>query len=365
MSILMIFKIIRKIIASVIFVNAYAFDVTHQVRPNSNFETMSLSHSCSTIDGASFSSLCNSALFRLSDREGISLSLIGKADGDSIDNGRDLIFDPITEELIRKLFEEKNYNSFTFTSGIKFSTSLFDITYSPYYLMADLYIFNPAFPEISVNLINRESLRVTSGTDKVVENFLGYEVYFGASAFYYSIESSNTVFSLFDLVNTNPEDLIIFSNSSGVDGDIGLFFKTDYAYFADISVQINNVADSVDLEETNEFASQNIQLMFERYTSIGLGKSFKTVYGGLDLNLEFFHNDLFGDFQSELTSLGLRYDLNLFSILSGVSRNYQNVGLLFRSENFNIGLSYAREKDAPLVQENYDNSVYVGMEVVL
>jgi hypothetical protein len=327
---------------------------------------MAMSGSCSTVAGTTFSSLCNSALFGLSKNEGINLSIVGKADGDSIDNGRDLIFDPITEELIRKLFEEKNFNSFTFSSGIRFSTSLFEITYSPYYLLADLYIFNPAFPEISINLVNRESLRLTSGTNKLVDNLFGrYDIYLGASAFYYSIESSNTVFSLFDLVNNQPEELISFSKQSGVDGDIGLYFKTDYMYFADISVQVKNVLDSVDKVVEDQFAKQKTSLLFERYTTVGVGKSFKTKYGGLNLNFEFYHGDLFSNFYRDLTSLGLRYDLNLFSILSGFSKNYQNLGLLFRSENFNIGLSYAREKDAELIQEDADNSVYVGVEVVL
>jgi len=367
MSILTTSKTIKRIIASLLITQiAFAFEVTHQIRPNSNFETMSLSQSCSTISGTSFSTLCNPALFSLSKVEGITLAVIGKGDGDSIDNGRDLIFDPITEDLIRKLFEEKNFNSFTFNSGIRFSTSLFEITYSPYFLLADLYIFNPAFPEISVNLINRESLRLTSGSEKIVDQlFNRYDIYFGLSAFYYSMERSNAKFSLFDLVNTKPEELIKFDKESGFDGDIGLFFKTDYKYFADLSIQVKNVLDSVEDKSSGEFASQKSRLLFERYTSTGLGKTFKTSYGGINLNLEFFHSGLYEEFYSDLTTLGFRYDLNLFSILSSVSKNYQNLGLLFRSENFNIGLSYARELDAELVQDKSDNSVYVGLEVVL
>lgn len=363
-------KIIKRIIASFLVILFYqaalAFDVSHQIKPNSNFETMAMSHSCSTVAGTSFSSLCNPALFSLSKKEGIGLSIIGKGDGDSIDNGRDLIFDPITEGLIRKLFEEKNFNSFTFNSGIRFTTSLFEITYSPYFLLADLYIYNPAFPEISVNLINRESLRVTTGTNKIIDQlFNRYDVYLGVSAFYYTIESANTSFSLFDLVNKQPEELIKLSAQSGVDGDIALFFKTDYSYFFDLSLQFINVADSVKRVSSSDFSIQKNNLLFERYTRLGLGKTFETKYGGFNVNFEFFQGGLFEEFYSDLTTLGLRYDLNLFSILSGISKNYQNIGLLFRSENFNIGLSYAREKDAPLVQAKADNSIYVGVEMVL
>ena len=85
----------------------YALTITHQLRPNGNFDTLSLANACSTITGTSFSVRCNPALFPYSKEEGILITGAGKSDGDSIDNGRDLIFDPITEPLIAASFRKK------------------------------------------------------------------------------------------------------------------------------------------------------------------------------------------------------------------------------------------------------------------
>ncbi len=353
------------LITTFIFVNIYGFNVNHQIKPGADFETMSLGNSCSTFVGDKFTLSCNPASFPYYQSEGISLSLLGKADGDSIDNGRDLIFDPITEDLIRRLFEQKSFNSFTFDGSIKFNTSMFELTYTPYYLIGDLYIFNPAFPEISINLLNRETLRLTSG-DEISQNKWGAKsISIGYSFFYYSHSYATNTFSLFDLSSKDAEELIAFKDDTGFDGKLSLLYLSNISFIPNISLQVHNFLDSAKFEKPNTDITQESILLFERYTTIGLGKSFQTTYGELELNFELFFSNFLDEFYSKYATLGMRYNLNLFSVNLAGSINYQNIGFLFRSENFNVGISYAREKDAPIIQSDYDNSTYIQMEVSL
>ncbi len=342
-----------------------AFNVTHQIKPGSDFESMSLANACSTFTGEKFTLSCNPASFPFYKSEGISISLLGKADGDSIDNGRDLIFDPITEDLIRKLFEEKSFNSFTFDGSIRFNTSFFELTYTPYYLIGDLYIFNPAFPEISLNLLNRETLRITSG-DEIFANSMGAKsISIGYSLFYYKNTYANNTFSLFDLSNEDPEDLVVFKEDRGVDGKLSLLYIPASNYFPKLSYQLHNFLDAAKFDIAQADISQETILLFERYTTLGIGKEFFSKFGGVDINIELFFSGFLEEFYKDYAALAIRYNLNLFSINTALSTNYQNVGLLFRSENMNVGVNYSREKDAPSIQGDYDNSAYILMEVSL
>lgn len=345
---------------------ANAFNVTHQIRPGGSFESLSLANSCSTMTGDKFSLGCNPASFPYFQSEGISLSFLGKADGDSIDNGRDLIFDPITEDLIRKLFEEKSFNSFTFDGTIRFNTSLFELSYTPYFLIADLYIFNPAFPEISVNLLNRETLNLTSG-DEIFRNRFGFKsISVGYNLYYFNNYYSNTSFSLFDLTQNQPEELIKFQDDSGFDGNFSILLKSEKSsWIPDFSFQVMNILDAAEFNIPSNPIRQRTLFLFERYSRIGLGKEFETDYGGLQVNFETFFLDFYEEFYLEQSSLGIRYNLNLFSLNFGMSKYYQNIGALFRSENMNVGINYSRERDAPTIQSTSDNSTYILIEVGL
>jgi hypothetical protein len=356
-------------VANLLSQPTFAFEVTHQLRPNSTYESTSLNNSCSTIEGSAFSSKCNPALFPYSKQEGITVSIIGKSDGDSIDNGRDLIFDPITETLLRRLFQETNFNSFTFNSDISFKNGLFEISYSPYYLLADLYLFNPAFPEISIQLVNRESLRLTSGTEiskfKLANNNYNFSV--GSSIYYYEHTWSNTIFSLFDLSFNQPETLIQFQSEYGVAGDIGFFLNNDSFWLPKISMQVKNINSDLPINQNNAASatSQTSALLFDTYSTIGLGKDFKTQYGRFDLNLEIPFIKFYEEIFSDQIMLGGRYNLSLFSILAGFGKYYQNFGLMFNSEGFNIGITYTREGDMGDFQPSAEQSVYTGIDIIL
>jgi hypothetical protein len=360
-------KILWKITASFLLCsNLNAFEVTHQVRPNSTYESASLNSSCSTLAGVDFASRCNPALFPFTKEQNVSIALMGKADGDSIDNGRDLIFDPISEDLIRKLFEEKNFNSVTLNSDITFKTSLFEISYSPYYLIADLFIFNPAFPEISIHLVNRETFQLTKGWDLGVYEFMGidFQTSLGGNVYYYEHSSVNTVFSLFDLSILKPEELIQFKSTYGVSGDLGYYLGNSTSYIPDISLQIKNIESKVRENDNNVNSSiyQSPKFLFETYSLMGFGKRYKTIYGDFSINYEVPFGGYFQEIATRHSMLGARYSLKLFSIFLSAGENYQNIGMRFNSKMFNVGITYAREADMGDLQEDVENSVYTGIE---
>jgi hypothetical protein len=348
--------------------SVFALEVTHQVRPYSNFESAMLNSACATMKTGSFASRCNPALFPMHKIEGVSLSLMGKADGDSVDNARDLIFKPIDEALIRRLFEEKNFNSFSLSTDLSFQNSFFELSYSPYFLLADLYLFNPAFPEISLNLVNRESLRLTSGyimfgKRDSEEDLLSL----GASVYYYDHQYENTSFSLFDLSSQRPENLIKFKSETGVSGDLGLFYQTELWFLPNFSMQIKNLASKIEINDSfiSSATRQETLALFETYSSIGIGESFSTQFGGFEISLELPFTEIYEEMITRLISLGLRYDLRLFNLFMGFSEHYQNIGFQFRSQNFNVGISYGREADLGKSQSTSENSVYVGVDVFL
>lgn len=346
-----------------------AFDVTHQIKPGSTFESIASGGTCSTKEGLTFGTRCNPALFPYSPGEGIYISLISKADGDSIDNGRELIFKPISETLIRKLFEEKNFNSFTANTDIVFKTSLFEISYSPYYLLADLYIFNPAFPEISINLVNRETLKLSAGHEVFKTSLFGDDIYLsvGANLFYYEHQFSNTVFSLFDLSFQRPEELISFQSTYGLSSDIGFYLGNEQVYMPQFSLQFKNVGDDIEKNKSKALSSfqQDSRFLFETYTLFGIGKEISTAIGGFNIGYEMPIDGLLETPNPDLGIVGLSYSIRLASVFTSFGENYKNVGVRFDSENFNVGIIYTEEKDLGKISPSVEKSVYTGIDILL
>ena len=188
----------------------------------------------------------------------------------------------------------------------------------------------------------------------------------GSSIYYYEHSYEKTVFSLFDLSFTEPEDLIKLKTIYGVGADVGMFLNNDSTFFPKLSIQIKNINSKVkDSSEVNQSTVQNTDFLFETYSTVGIGKDVSTRLGGLDFSLEFPFYEYFKQVSLKHSSFSTRYSLGLFSVLIGVGKFYQNIGLRFDSKNFNVGISYARESDMGSLQPSIENSVYTGVDIVL
>ncbi|MBF0360138.1 MAG: hypothetical protein HQK49_03965 [Oligoflexia bacterium] len=349
-----------------------AFEVTHQIRPGSVFETTALNSACSTITGTIFASRCNPALFAYSkdSEQKITISMVGKAEGDSIDNGRDLIFKPITEDTIRRLLQERNFNTFSFNGEILFRNKFFELSYSPYYLLADLYIFNPAFLEVSIHLVSLEILRVTHGRKILTFSPSNtFNLSSGVSLYYYKHSYENTIISLYDLSYKKAVDLITFKTLYGTSADIGLFLDNDNKYIPSLSAQVKNLNNKVKegKENANSKSSlyQSTLFLFDTYSTIAIGKGVNTIIGGFNVDLEFPFDEFYRELRKKYITFGSKYSLTLFSLFFSISKYYKSIGLRFDSSNFNIGVLYAREKDMGDLQPKPEQSIYLGIDIIL
>ena len=350
---------------SLLISDLFAIEVTHVVSPGGNFLTSTVARSCSTyaLDRDTLS--CNPALYALSQSSGLQLSIVGKAEGSSIDTGKKLIFEPITEPLIKDLFQKNSYNSFSFNSNISFFTPYFKLSYSPYFALADILIFNPSFPEISLALTNRSTLSLTSGMS--LNSIFGtkdVDLNFGYTLSYFQQTLSHNRFSLFDLSTSKPEELITFSHKNGITPDVGTLLELKNFDSLKISAQIKNIATSYDFSETRAASPYLLEhkYLFETYSQLGIGKNFQTKWGGVDLNIEGFFEKYFQTFDYSRTTLSMRYDLGLFVFLTALSKNSKSLGMHFLSQNFDVGINYINERNIGKYQKTADNAVYLGID---
>lgn len=343
----------------------HAIEVTHVLNPGGNFLTATTARSCSTFSADRDSISCNPALFALSNTSGLQLGIVGKAEGNSIDTGKKLIFEPISEALIKDLFQKNAYNSFSFNTNISFFTPYFKLSYSPYFALADILIFNPAFPEISLALTNRSTLALTSGFSlNPLFNLKEIDLNFGFTLNYYQQTLSHDRFSLFDLSTSKPEQLIRFTDSKGFSPDVGTLLDFKNMYSLKVSAQIKNIASNYKIDKRRESSPYYLEhkYLFETYSQAGIGKNFQTVWGGININVEGFFESYFRRFDYSRTVVSLRYDLGLFYLLSAYSKNYKTFGMHFLSQNFDVGLTYMSERNIGNYQKNPDDAVYLGID---
>lgn len=347
---------------------AFSIEATHLIYPGATFITTVTGRSCSTFAVTRDSVNCNPALFTHFKSSGVQFSLIGKAEGNSIETGKKLILEPITETQLRQLFQKNSFNSFSFNSNISFFNPLFKLTYSPYLILGDISIFNPAFPEISLNLIKRSILTFSSGGDyswifgnKNVEFSMGQNINF------YNQSHSNAQFTLYDLATNAPEKLIVFKKSKGFTLDFGTELVLKNFYSIKISNQLKNIFSKEKIDPTYASSSTRLQnlYLFEPYSQLGIGKEFTTRAGRFEFNIENYFSEFYQSYDLTQTALGVNYSIGLFSFLGSFSKNYQSTGMHFLSENFDVGIAYVQEKNIGSYQSTPEKSVFLGVDVNL
>lgn len=356
-------KIIKLLIIALSFAQvAMSTQVYHQLKPGSDFYHLTTLGACSTKYNQTVSLACNPAMAVDGITTGLNIGIIGKADGDSIDNGKSLIFDPINEGLLRKLFAEGSYNSFTFNSNLSFKTAFFTLEYSPYYLVADIFLYNPAFASMSVNIINRETLRAATAKELNFNSMTIKTIKAGVILNYYKNVRSNSNLNLVDLGTTRPEDLITFETERGISADAGLIFVNRYGYLPDVSMVIKNIGVA---NESNNPLANNSEYLFplmsvETYSTVGFGKEVSTEFGELRGEVLVPFDRYFDGYYSDYTSASIEYGLGLMQFIIAGSENHYSFGMNFRSNVADVGITFAKEKDLGNYSDNFKDSVYIS-----
>ncbi len=341
------------------------------VKPNSNFITVSSQNSCSTFKGIAGSVQCNPALFPFMDLATLQFQSIGKAEGDSVDAGRKLIFDPISKEFLESLFSENSLISFNFDSNINFYTNYFLVTYSPYYLIGDVYILNPAFPEISMFLNKQSSLKMTSGYDlSEYTPFEGDIFSVGMSLFRRSREVFAGSILLTDFAQ-DDDGIVEFEDKSELGTDIGFFYESSSSFLSPkISLQAKNLFTLSKVNNSRLDSSSDLEtfLIFEPYSQLGLGSSYLSSFGEIYVGMEFPFDGVFESIYIDYISGSINYSLNSFMGTIGISKYFKTLGLYFTSDLGSVGIIYSNENE--LAGKNIDhletqNSIYIQLDIKL
>jgi hypothetical protein len=334
---------------------SWAFPVLHLIKPESNFTQITSLDACTTFRSSNDIVGCNPALFPYQNDQGVRMGLSTITDGESVEVGHKLLFDPIKEEFLQKIFRERSFNSWSANSFIELRTAKFFLAYDPLSVNADVYVFNPSSPEVAMSLVKSNRLQVTTGAELMNNDFLLMSL--GAKIFYYRSEYYQDSFFLSDLAGQDVDDLIKLKNKSGVAADIGSYFRFKHSWLPKVSFLIKNFNSQFKNNEKDILAENQMRplLVYETYSRLGLGYDYKTNWGIFNSEVSFPFQDIYQDLYSEYISYSIGYSLSRFSTSFGLSKYQQIFGFNFGSKIASIGIFYARSRplgDFSLQTEN-------------
>lgn len=323
---------------------SWSFPILHFIKPESNFTQITTLDACTTYLQSMDISGCNPALFPFQKDEGLRMGLSTITDGESVEVGQKLLFDPIKEDFLRKLFEERAFNSWGGNSYIELRTSKFFLAYDPLAVNADVFVFNPSSPEVAMSLVKSNRLQVTSGL-KVVEND-SVTMSLGAKVYYYRSEYYQDSFFLSDLSGQDVDELIKFKKRSGVAGDLGGFLKFENAWMPKVSLLLKNLGSQFKNKEKDIISEHQMRplLVYETYSRLGVGYDFKTDWGVFNAELNLPFKDIYQDLYNEYISTSLGYSLSKFYTSVALSKYQQIFGFNFGSKIASIGIFYGKAR---------------------
>lgn len=286
-------------------------------------------------------------------------------DGESVEVGQKLLFDPIKEEFLRKIFAERSFNSWSANSYIELRTSKFFLGYDPLSVNADVFVFNPSSPEVAMSLVKSNRLQITSGALLVDNNFMKASV--GAKVYYYRSEYYQDSFFLSDLTGQDVEDLVKLKDRSGVAFDFGTFFKFQNTWLPKVSLLLKNVNSKYKTKEEDILAENQMRplLTYETYSRVGLGYDYKTSWGAFNTEINLPFKEMYQNLYNEYISGSIGYSLSRFSTQVSLSKYQQVFGFNFGSKIAGIGIFYGRSRPLGDFSTQRENIGGVRAEVSL
>lgn len=272
------------------------------------------------------------------------MGLATVTDGESVEVGQKLLLDPIKEDFLRKIFAKQAFNSWGANSFIELRTSKFYIAYDPLLVNADVFVFNPAAPEVAMSLIKANRLRVTSGL-KLLENKT-LDLSLGTKIYYFRNQVYQNSFFLSDLAGQDVKDIIRFDKENGVAADVGAFFKFHNNWLPKISLLVKNLNSPLTNENKDIVAENKIRplLTYETYSRLGIGYEFRNTWGVINTEINLPFEKIYQQFYSEYVSGSVGYALSRFSTQLAVSKYQQIFGFDFGSKLASIGIFYGRSQ---------------------
>lgn len=319
---------------------SWGFPVLHYIKPESNFTQIASLDSCSTFLLTKDMVGCNPALFPYQKEEGLRIGLSTITDGESVEVGQHLLFDPIDEKFLKEIFEKHPFNSWGANSFIQLRTSKFYLSYDPLLVNADVYVFNPASPEVAMSLVKSNRLNITTGFEILNNDVMKFSL--GAKAYYYRSEYFQDSFFLSDLTSADVDELIKFKKQNGVAADIGSFIQFENAWLPKISFQVKNLGTTFNNKEDDIVSENQMRplLVYEMYSKLGMGYDYKTAWGILNAEINAPFRNFYEDIYTDYIAGSLNYTLSRFSASLSYSKYQHAFGFGFGSKIANIGIFY-------------------------
>lgn len=316
----------------------------HFIKPESNFTQIVTIDACTTHLNSKDITGCNPALFPFQNDEGVRMGLTTITDGESVEVGQKLLFDPIKKEFLEELFRKRSYNSWGANSFIELRTGKFWLAYDPLSVNADILVFNPSSPEVAMSLVKSNRLQVTTGyklwdSDESVASL-------GTKIFYYRSEYYQDSFFLSDISGRDIKEIIKLKDKSGVAADLGAYFQIKNSYLPKVSFLLKNLGSNFRNKERDIIAENQMRplLVYETYSRLGLGYDFKSSWGAISAEANLPFQNIYENFYDEYLSTSLSYALSRFSAQVGYSKYQQVFGFNFGSKIASIGIFYAHSR---------------------
>lgn len=323
---------------------SWAFPVLHFIKPESNFTQITTLDSCSTYLNTQDMVGCNPALFPFQKSQGIRMGLTTITDGESVEVGQKLLFDPIKEEFLKKIFEERSFNSWGGNSFIELRTAKFFLAYDPLSVNADVYVFNPSSPEVAMSLVKSNRLQVSSGVVVADNDVLKASV--GSKIYYYRSQYYQDSFFLSELTSTNAKDLVDLRYKTGVATDIGAYFQFNNTYIPKFSFLVKNLGSLYKTKESDIIAENQMRplLVYETYSRAAMGYDIKRNWGIINTEISLPFRMIYQNLYTEYISGSVGYSLSKFSTQVSYAKYQQAFGFNFGSKIASVGIFYGRSR---------------------
>lgn len=350
-----------------ISLNCMAIPVLHNFKPHFNFTQIVSQDTCSTYSKRRDSVGCNPALFHENSKEGLTFFVGSKSDGESVDTGKKLLFESIKKEFLTELFEQRNFNSWGAGSYLEFNTPYFYLSFDPIQVNADIFVFNPAFPEVSMSLNQVKRLSLTSGTRLQSISSKNHTFDFGATVFYFEQKYYQDSFSLFELTNSSADELVQFKTEKSIAADISVLYRSNYQVIPNIGLMIKNLNSHYTIKEEDIISEKILQplLIYEQYSKINIGYDFYFKFGSLNLETTIPFNKVYEELLNEYIASSLSYSLGGFSTTVSHSKYIDSFGFKFESNSSGIGIYYSTVQSLGDFSNKKESTAGFAFEVYL
>ena len=358
-------QIILSLVLGLLTLTAHSHSINILGKPHFSFLQLTTLDTCGIFTNRRDSIHCNPASFKSSATEGLTFHLSTKTEGDSVELGKKIIFDPITKETLEELFELDSFSSWDANSMIEFRNSLFYLSYDPVYATANFFVFNPAYPEVSLMTSSQRRINITMGEEFNLNNNI-FSI--GGSLFYFERSYFSGTFALLDVNSKGIGELIDFEKTNGINADLGfIYHHKDYEWIPKLSIIARNIGSLVKVNEDNIDSEKLIEpiLLYEPYSKIDLGYDFKTLYGYFGVAVGAPFNKNFSEFYSDYIATSVNYSIWDFELSGAISKFSQVSSFKFSSPNNAIGVNFGRSKALGDFLSDYESFSYVSLEIYL